>query len=218
MHTGLPIKDPYFKWILKKFKKTPELLKAISLEKVGAYNEILELVSTCLLPLAADEKSLWALSGPLSPEIFYSTDGFHELMNCLKHPSVLNPSLGDADRESEKIVQEVQYGMVLEKIYHFPYLKKTEWIRKFEDPETGLDKYFQVHIDTRFIEIRAIDQLPPLDCSSMLPSSVWGEEFKKIQQLIRLNRFEVRGFSVLTLTDVTAEQAVAEVGRLVIHN
>src|SRR5450432_4206452 len=218
IQSGPSIKVPYFKWILRKFAKLPELSSGIPLEKVGEYEEMLELISTCLLPLAADENSLWALSSPLSPQIFYSTDGFHKLMECLKHPVVIDPAKEDADSESEKIMQELQYGMVLEKIYHFPYLKKTEWIRKFEDPETGLDKYFQVHIDTRFIEIRAIDQLPPLDCSSMLPSSVWGEEFKKIQQLIRLNRFEVRGFSVLTLTDVTAEQAVAEVGRLVIHN
>src|SRR5450432_360153 len=218
IQSGPSIKVPYFKWILKKFAKLPELSSGIPLEKVCEYEEMLELISTCLLPLAADENSLWALSSPLSPQIFYSTDGFHKLMECLKHPVVIDPAKEDADSESEKIMQELQYGMVLEKIYHFPYLKKTEWIRKFEDPETGLDKYFQVHIDTRFIEIRAIDQLPPLDCSSMLPSSVWGEEFKKIQQLIRLNRFEVRGFSVLTLTDVTAEQAVAEVGRLVIHN
>ena len=49
---------------------------------------MLELVSTCLLPLAADENSLWALSSPLAPEIFYSTDGFYELMECLKHPVV----------------------------------------------------------------------------------------------------------------------------------
>jgi len=218
MHTGLAIKDPYFKWILKKFKKTPELLKAISLEKVGAYNEILELVSTCLLPLAADEKSLWALSGPLSPEIFYSTDGFHELMNCLKHPSVLNPSLGDADSESEKIIQELQYGMVLEKIYKLPYLKKTEWIRKFEDPDTGLDRYFIVNIDTRFIDISMVGQFPYLDCSAMQPSSVWGEEFKKIQQILPLDQFEASGFSVLSLTDITAQQALEEIGRLIINN
>ena len=88
----------------------------------------------------------------------------------------------------------------LEKIYTLPYLKKTEWIRKFEDPETGLDKYFQVHIDTRFIDIRPINQLPAMDCSAMSPASVWGEEFKKIQKSIPLNQFEARGFSIITLT------------------
>jgi hypothetical protein len=216
--SGPSIKIPYFKWILKKFSKLPQLSGGIPLEKVGDYEEMLELVSTCLLPLASDENSLWALSNPLSPQIFYSTDGFHKLMECLKHPAVLNPATEDADSESERIMQELQYGMVLEKIYHLPYLKKTEWIRKFEDPDTGLDKYFQVNIDTRFIDIQVIDQMPVLDCSYMLPSSVWGDEFKKIQQLIRLNRFEARGFSILTLTDVTAEQAVEQVGRLVIHN
>src|ERR1700733_12108676 len=54
MHSGSKIKDPYFKWILKKFKKAPELIKSVSLEKIGSYKEMLELVSTCLLPLAAD--------------------------------------------------------------------------------------------------------------------------------------------------------------------
>ena len=217
-HTGSTIKDPYFKWILKKFKKAPELINAVSLEKVGRYREILELVSTCLLPLAADEKSLWALSNPLSPQIFYSTDGFHELMNCLKHPVVLNPSLGNADSESDAIIKEVQYGMVLEKIYKLPYLNKTDWVRKFEDPESGLDKYFQVNIDTRFVDIFPLDQEPEIDCSSIEPNSLWGEEFKKLQKSLRLDRFEAKGFSVITLTDITAEQSVEEIGRLIIND
>jgi hypothetical protein len=139
-------------------------------------------------------------------------------MECLKHPVVLDPSKGNADSESEKIMRELQYGMLLEKVYSLPYLKKTEWIRKFEDPDTGLDKYFQVNIDTRFIDVRPTNQLPAMDCSSMSPASVWGEEFKKLQHKVSLNDFEARGFSIITLTDVTAEQAVEQVSRLVIHH
>ena len=139
-------------------------------------------------------------------------------MNYLKHPAVLDPSEGNADSESEKIMQELQYGMVLEKIYKLPYLKKTEWVRKFEDPETGLDKYFEVHIDTRFIDVRVIDQLPGIDCASMSPASVWGEEFKKIKKILPLDRFEASGISVISLSDVTAQQAVEQIGRLIINN
>jgi hypothetical protein len=135
------------------------------------------MISTCLLPLAADESSLGALGNALSPEIFYSTDGSYELMSYLKKPVVLNPAEGDADMESEKIIHELQYGIVLEKIYNLPYLKKTEWIRKFLDPETGLDKYFKIHIDTRFVEIQPVQPLPDFDCSSMQPS-VWGRNLK----------------------------------------
>jgi hypothetical protein len=218
IQTGPSIKIPYFKWIIKKFKKFPELSDSVPLEKLSEYEEMLELVSTCLLPLAADENSLWALSSPLSPQIFYSTDGFHRLMESLEHPVVLDPARGNADSESDKIMRELQYGMLLEKVYSLPYLKKTEWIRKFEDRDTGLDKYFQVNIDTRFIDIRPINDLPAMDCSSMSPASVWGEEFKKIQKSIPLNQFEARGFSIITLTDVTAEQAVEQVGKLVIHH
>jgi len=218
IQSGPSIKVPYFKWIIKKFKKFPELSNSVPLEKLSEYEEMLELVSTCLLPLAADENALWALSSPLSPQIFYSTDGFHKLMECLEHPVVLDPAIGNADSESEKIMRELQYGMLLEKVYSLPYLKKTEWIRKFEDPETGLDKYFQVNIDTRFIDIRPINQLPAMDCTSMSPASVWGEEFKKIQKKVPLGQFEARGFSIITLTDVTAEQAVEQVSKLVIHH
>ena len=45
-----------------------------------------------------------------------------------------------------------------------------------------------------------------------------GEGFKKIQHLIPLNRFEAEGFSILNITEVTAEQAIKEVANLVIHN
>ncbi|HET7000233.1 MAG TPA: hypothetical protein VFI33_02945 [Puia sp.] len=218
IQSGPSIKIPYFKWIIKKFKKYPELSNNVPLENISEYEEMLELVSTCLMPLAADENMLWALSSPLSPQIFYSTDGFHTLMECLEHPVVLDPAIGDADSESEKIMRELQYGMLLEKVYSLPYLKKTEWIRKFKDPETGLDKYFQVNIDTRFIDIRPINQLPAMDCTSMSPASVLGEEFKKIQKTVPLNQFEARGFSIITLIDVTAEQAVEQVGKLVIHH
>lgn len=215
---GPSIKVPYFKWIVKKFKKHPELYRAVPIEKLAGYAEILELVSTSLLPLASDETSLWALSAPLAPEIFYSTDGFQSLMESLKRPVVLNPLTETAESESGRILQELQYGMVLEKIYKLPYLKKTEWIRKFEDPDTGLDKYFEVHIDTRFIDIRMAGHLPEMDCSALSPSSVWGEEFEKIKEKIPLNQFVASGFSVVRLRDVTAEQAVKQVAKLVIHD
>jgi len=215
---GPAIKIPYFKWIVKKFKKYPELTGSVAIEKTDSYGEILELISTCLLPLAADEKILWALGNPASPEIFYSTDGFSELMNCLKNPISDNPAFETADDETEKIMRELQYGMVLEKIYKSPFLKKIEWIRRFEDPDTGLDKYFQIHIDTRFVEVLPIVKQPWLDCTSLSPASVWGEEFKKIEHSIPLNQFEARGFSIVTLTDVTAEHALKKVAKLVIHS
>src|SRR4030095_4548408 len=160
INTGPSIKIPYFKWILKKFKKFPELTQAVPIENINSYEEILELISTSLLPLAADEMSLWALSGPLSPEIFYGTNGFHELMSRLKHPSVIDPLTITAESDAEKILQDLQYGMVLEKIYKLPFLNKTEWVHKFVDPDTGLDKYYQFHIDTRFVDIRPIAQQP----------------------------------------------------------
>jgi hypothetical protein len=211
------LKTPYFRWILKKFEKLPELSGELPIEKVGQYEEMLELVSTCLLPLASDENSLWALSNSLSPEIFYSTDGFYNLLKRLKKPVVINP-LENINSESEKINQELQYGLVLEKIYQLPYLNKTEWIRKFEDPDTGLDKYFKVHIDTRFVELRSTGELPDFDCSCILPSSVWGEGFRKMRQVLPLDGFEATGFSVLTLTDITAQQAVEQISKLIANN
>jgi hypothetical protein len=87
IQSGPFIKVPYFKWIIKKFKKFPELSNNVPLEKLSEYEEMLELVSTCLLPLAADENMLWALSSPLSPQIFYSTDAFQNetlLLNDLE--------------------------------------------------------------------------------------------------------------------------------------
>src|ERR1700685_3031360 len=55
--SGQSLKIPYFKWILKKFAKLPELSGIVPLEKLKSYEEMLELISTCLLPLAADEKT-----------------------------------------------------------------------------------------------------------------------------------------------------------------
>jgi hypothetical protein len=36
------VKAPYFRWLLKKFEKFPELSETVSLEQVGEYEEILE--------------------------------------------------------------------------------------------------------------------------------------------------------------------------------
>ena len=116
--------------MLDKIRQAPELIKGVSITEAEKYDEILELVSCIVLPLVEDEnETLVGLTSGLAPDAFYSTTAFAKLFEPTA--SGHGPQAWIDEDTARKAHKQIQYDLVLQKVYgrHLP--NKIEMIRSF---------------------------------------------------------------------------------------
>src|SRR5579871_3255265 len=82
----------FYKYILEKFNQHPELYGTISIDDIGKYEDVLQLVAYCVVPVLEDEnETLWAYGKTFSPHFFYGSDAFYKLLNQIKASDIEHP-------------------------------------------------------------------------------------------------------------------------------
>jgi len=208
---------------LDKFAAYPELLEPIAPEEVSQYKEVLEYIYTILTPaLVSENDYLWALGLPMRPVVFYTTDGFYDLLTeegCEGEGCSLRPNLIQQTEEDWKNRKRMHlYSMVLGKLYGIPF-NQADMVHKTLDDGTGLARYYRLDFDDRFINVKANAPLPELTLESLhdqLPAT--NEPLSILEKTLPLDMFTFEGMSVLTLTDVTAEYAVNTLKDIVVQH
>ena len=71
----------FYRFVLKHFKKNPELLSPIQADKLEKYKSLFELLESIILPHLTNEKeAAVALSAPMTGIFFFSTEAFYNLI------------------------------------------------------------------------------------------------------------------------------------------
>ncbi|HRO71840.1 MAG TPA: hypothetical protein PK951_15725, partial [Chitinophagaceae bacterium] len=207
-----------FAWVVEQFEKTPELLESIDVEQVKNYSEQLQLVYGTVSPIIEDEEShFWALSLPLTPVIFYSTNAYFNLVTNITTGKIHKSITSRSPQELKRNQLEFIYSLILEKLYNFSSFFNRDIIHSLEDEKTGLTKYFKLGLDARFIEIHATQPLPELKLEDLnFGTSTPGESLQLLEQKIPLDMFRFEGFGITNITDVTAEYAVENIKDIIL--
>lgn len=182
--------------------------KHITMENVHEYAELLEQIYVCLSPPLAEEAELaWGISFPFQPILFYGTEMLYHLMESkvADHEKYI---MTKTPEEFHKSRLQMIYSFVLQRLYNFRMSVKTEQYHAGINTETGLLQYFQVHINTDFLEVEPVGELPVPDfgeISLLLAENAGHEAFEKI---LPLSAFRFRGLCVISVSDVTVQKAV----------
>ena len=145
------MKKEFYRFLLEKIEKEGALAKNLVIEDLAQYKETLELIFTILTPLMANEKELyWALSTPVPDQIFFSTDLLYNFIQ--KH--VAEKEL-DAEHRRQKEKDQVKfiYNVILKRYYNYTALTTSGMRFAYNNPQTGLTQYFNVNVDTQFVDI-----------------------------------------------------------------
>ncbi|WP_221392304.1 GAF domain-containing protein [Dyadobacter sp. NIV53] len=211
------VRKEYFEMVIKKLEENPDFLKEIPLSEVGNFKNQLDLVYGMLIPPLSDEKSLlWALSVPVGPVIFYGTDSFYDLMTDRDSGQIkCNMIKLNSDSLREKI-QKV-YTYILEELYDFPPFHYNDQILTLKDECSGLQKFYRLNVDNSFTTVCPKGELPELDLDSIRRELQENSDVSILTELLPLSLFQFKGFSIITLTDVTAEHAVEHMKNTIIN-
>jgi hypothetical protein len=103
------------------------------------------------------------------------------------------------------------YSFILERLYHFPPIHQNNMIITLKDDVSGLQKYYRINLDNRFCDVYAKGSLPELDLDSIRADLQESFDVNIFTTLLPHSLFRFEGFSMITLTDVTAEHAVENI-------
>ena len=210
------IKAEFYRFLLKKINTYPDAHEAIDPFNAFKYEKILELVYTALSATIVDEKHLyWALATPMPDKIVYSTRAFADFISA-DSGKILKALEKDQEGFKERQVEFV-YRVILEKLYHFPSYLRTDTIYQRINPDTRLMKYYRIHTDTSYVTVKVNGELPDLNPELIESYLYEGAGADILEKIIPLSMFSLEGFSIVTIEDYTAQQAIENV-RLALVN
>jgi hypothetical protein len=215
------LKDKLTAFLLEKLAQFPELEEEVPLENMEKYREILELIFVSMSNVTEDETRLpWALGMPLRPQFVYGTSAFYTLMIDAKNQKLKKAVTYGDEKMMRQRSMRIAYSFILERLYNFSAFHKNDIIHTFVDEETGLLRHLKINIDTRFIDVTTVGELPDLSTLASGHGQLDEEHgFEKLEKVLPLSLFKFRGMSVVTITDETTKYAVETIKNTIVsHN
>jgi hypothetical protein len=213
------LRAKYYRFVLKHFKKNPELLLPIKVHKLEKYAYLFDLLESIILPSLANEKELaLALSTPMTGEFFFSTEAFYNRIQLqLSDAEILK-----ADEEEALFLYrraKGQYALVLERFYNFQPFIREEMIHIWTDKETQLTRYFNIDVDNRFVDVVHKGRLPEVNVTQVQQQLANAASFEELEKILPLSEFSFTGFSIVTAADITPRYALHKMRSAIIrHN
>lgn len=220
MKTENSVKADFFKMVIDKFNRALEDHGPLNDKNFLEFEAEFSLIHASLnAPLSEEGESFWALGLPMGQKICYGTDDFYELLRhkaCRTHLTIAPPRPYVDAVFSEKT--RMLYSFIMERLFWVSSSRHFDFIHSFVDDATGLQKYYRINIDNSFVDIKVKGKLPAIDRLKIR------DEFSKtfkldfIESLLPLDLFQLEGFSILKVHDITTEQAIENIKNIIINS
>jgi hypothetical protein len=199
-------------------RQSPELLeptKDISLFE--DHHEFLDLLFSNVLPAKGFSHSAEAITAPFSPyPSVKATEAYHKIVNPTDgHFKILDLTISGAYVDLRVLYA---YKLILKKFYNIDLNVDQPVLTSLVDKKSGLSRYFKLVGNVQFIEIIPLAPLPKIDNETLqdlldrhFEPDVWA-------RLLPPENFIFSGTSLVSLMDVTIEQAVARIQSHLLRN
>jgi GAF domain-containing protein len=209
--SGHPAKAALAKQIQDELQQAPELLEPIEdLSLLERHQGLVDLLMSAVFPPASWDRDYAAATIPFHFQSFYATPSFGRWL-----------TVEDGTFEGLNLDREVffagkllrAYLYILKRFYGVALDFEYPLICTRQDPETGLARHFQLHIDGRFLEVRSIGELPPLADEAQQYLRAHLTDLRVWMELLPPEHFEFHGFSVVHAVDVTDQEVLSALKR-----
>ena len=195
--------------IRQKLENAPELREPIEdLTILEKHQELLGLLMSVVFPPAFWESDCAAAFVPFQFISFYATPIFKNLFR-MEGIKDFTPQLNIDSKQWEwgRTLKACIY--ILNKVYGIDLAWSYPLIAHGRCPKTGLDRFFNITLDPKFLEIKALKDprtLTEADRNRLLANVT---DLKLWMELIPPDNFEIQGFGVFRGTDVTAQEMLS---------
>src|SRR5262245_25300866 len=209
--SGHPAKAALATQIQDEVRQAAELLEPIEdLSLLERHQGLMDLLMSAVFPPASWDRDYAAATIPFQFRSFYATPSFARWLT-VEDGTFEGLHL---DREAffaGKLLRA--YLSILKRFYGIALTFEYPLICTRQDPETGLDRHFQLNIDGRFLEVRSIGELPPLTDEVQQYLRAHLTDLQVWMELLPPEQFEFHGFSVIHAVDVTDQEVLSALKR-----
>lgn len=217
METETSIKREFFSNILNDFNKAIEKYGSLNPQNIFDFKDELKLVYTVLNPpLAEIDRSYWALGFPIGQRVFFGTDLLYSLLQdqtSQLYP-IMTPS-SDPAWEDYGEKARMLYTFIIQKLYGWDASCNFDWIHSIVE-DSGLQKYYKVNIDHSFVEVKSTSEIPSSKLNAIRDEYSRTFDLDSVGDLFPLDKVRLEGFSVITIQDITYQQALEDIKRNII--
>ncbi len=207
---GNPLLAACAKKINEALQKAPALAQPMTdLTVLDGHTDLLEQLMSAIFPLAHWHEIAGAALVPYAMQAFYATPGFKrlDLLSNEKFKAGLN--VDAAQFEAGKIL--TIYSHILRQFYDLDLSFDYPLIITSNDAQTGLERHHRIMFDTRFVEIKLAAELPALEKDELHRLIANPADLKLWYELLPPAAFELHGFAVLNVIDVTDQEILSSV-------
>ena len=197
--------------VLDAFERQPHLLEPIdNLDILQPHSElILELLSAVFPPTTSN--FMYGVSWPFKFEAVYASPQFKLSLiePGTNHIKVPKHTIGN-DLMHERL--HFMYGLILKKYMGYTNSPdNSRIIYQYKDEETGLNRYMEMRLDGRFIDVKPVGELPEFPATILDPHSNRILTIAELMEMVPLDKFVFEGLTVLRVNDVTDQAVITEI-------
>ena len=198
--------------VCRGLESAPELRGRIDdLSVIEKHHELVSVLMSRVFPASTWDRDYMAATVPFQLRAVHATPSFRRLL--LDADDVLQGWVNMSAEGSAHgrllyaydAILRAHYGMTLEVDYPL--------IVSARDPESGLERYFRIQFDARFVEVRLLRPLPPLDETTRGEILRRAAVHELLAERLPADAFEFSGFVVVRATDVTDQEVLSAIER-----
>jgi hypothetical protein len=197
--------------ILEYADQHPELQTAIDdLSILKPHHEWMQmLLSIIFPPTASEHEMLYSVALPFSYTTIYSSRLFNMLFI---EPGTVNIKVPDNDtgRDLEHDRLMAAYNLILKKYCKFNAPEFVSSVHPYHDPHSGLVKYMELQLDTRYIDVKYTGNHLPMTEDFISKKDHGLLSLEELQHNIPIEQFSFEGIVIGRVIDVTEEEVISQ--------
>jgi hypothetical protein len=198
--------------VCRGLERAPELRLPIEdLSVLDRHRDLVETLMSRVVPAASWERDYAAATVPFQLRAVHATPGFRRLL--LDSDGVLQGQVNIEAEVAEHGRLLYAYDAILRSHYGMTLDVDYPLILAASDPDSGLERQFRLQFDTRFLEVRALRPIPPLDEATRRQLVQGGSARQHLADVLPTDAFEFSGFVVVRASDVTDQEMLSAIQR-----
>jgi len=196
----------------KKLRETPELSGEISdPAAVAAHADILTPLMTVAFPSSTWESEITGAFKPFTHQMFYCTPAYRK--NLVDEQGLIAGRRKEADQALDHNRRVRAYALILKRLYGIDQGLDDPFVRIVTDPETRLERHYQIIPDFQFIQVGTVGKPRELTADMRRLVIDHLNEPDVLATLLPPEMFEFRGFTVVRAVDVTESEIMSALER-----
>ena len=197
--------------LLNRVSEVPELLAPIEdLSLLDQHKQLVEIMIASLIPLTlSEEKDLYAIAVPFSYQTIFASKPFKKLFLKTDDDRIKVQDETAKSLSEEKVC--TAYQLILNKYYNKTITGPSRSVYPFKVPGSELTKYLQLEVDTSFVEVNALHELPQLPEVGPVTCADDIRKMQTLKEVLPLENFQFTGIVLIQINDVTEQQIIHEI-------